>query len=304
MIKNIQAGYYSLKSLEGAPNGYICLTYLGSQLEIQVRIDRNPEANVTLEGYFTGHFETTPKGPKLLNLSVGDKGKVCRGVGTFACSQCSQWADRDESIDFMLFNGNRPVLYAEVYTKPAPEEPEDGKDEQDAEENAPQELTENSEDLPEETLDETLEEALEETETPTDQLKAYFPKLNAFDPFNTTNPAYQWWLCRNTAEFHGLMADTEIVPGPLLYTALSSALVRFGHFLFGRYEEENESPQAGRVLYILGVPVSDNSPVPDQMNARWIPAQNKITGSFNYAGYWLYYFDSETKKTVRAIIRR
>lgn len=234
-----------------------------------------------------------------MTLSAGDKGGVCRGTGMLACSQ---WIDSDESIDFTLFSGSRPVMYAEVYTKPMPEDPK--------EEESAQELPEDIEDQPEANpegeaeAEEVFNDEPKEMEVQTDQLCADFPKLNAFDPFNTTNPAYQWWLCRNTAEFHRLMADTEIVPGPLLYTALSSALVRFGHFLFGRYEEEADTPQAGRVLYILGVPVSDSSPVPDQMNARWIPAQNKITGSFTYAGYWLYYFDSETKKTVRAIIRR
>jgi hypothetical protein len=95
------------------------------------------------------------------------------------------------------------------------------------------------------------------------------------------------------------MTQTGLIPHPPLYTALQSALVRFGHFIYGRYEEEN----GGRILLILGVPGYELG-YQESGNARWITAHNKITGVMEYTGYSLYYFDAETGKGIRAIIRQ
>lgn len=284
MIQGIQEGYYTLKDDQGADNGYVCLSYLGTRLEVRVRIDRNPNAGVPYEGYFTGHPGTVPVGQMILQLPAYAKGSSPCGSGSI---QLAQWTPIEGSIDFTLFNSTKPVLHAEIYTAPERETPPEDTHEEEMQEE-----------------DTAEEEQTEKWDTEVESEPEGTPELEPFDPFNTTNTAYQWWLCQSHTEFHELMAQTGIVPGPPLYTALSSAVVRFNHFLFGRYQENGSDTLPGRTLLIFGIPVSGNSIVPDQSNARWIPAQNKVSGNLDYAGYWLYYFDAETGKAVRAVIRR
>lgn len=284
----IQAGYYTLKTLEGIQSGYVCLTYMGNQLETRIRVDKAQGEREEYMGYFTEPLATAPQGPCALTLSAATKGASCLGSGIIATQSLPS---EDAGIDFTLFCQGRPCMAAQIVArKPSPEPELKAEPVLDSE--------------PEFETETELETAPELEQEPEREMEAKSSsqsyKLQAFDPFNTTNEAYKWWICTHTDEFYQLMEDTEIVPDPPLYTALSSALSHFGHFLFGRYQEDGED---SRVLSIFGVPVSGNTPVPSQMNARWVPAQNKIAGSPNYAGYWLYYFDAETKHIVRAKLR-
>ena len=303
----IQAGYYTLKTLEGMSNGYVCLTYIGNQMEVRIRVDQTSQEERTYKGYFTPPFATIPQEPCVLTLSSGGKGASCLGAGTLATQSLPT---ETTGVDFTLFCQNRPCMVAQIVLPPEPKpepeietaptiesEPENEPDEEAQSEPA---LQADAEMEPENEIetDSEMQEA-PETAAKVHALSAPY-NLQEFDPFNTTNTAYKWWVCTHTDQFYQLMEDTEIVPDPPLYTTLSSALTRFGHFLFGRYQED---PEDGRILFIFGVPVSASTPVPSQINARWIPAQNKIAGNLNYAGYWLYYFDAVTKHHVRAKLR-
>ncbi len=279
----IQAGYYTLKTLEGAPNGYICLTYMGSQLEVRIRVDKAQGDRSEYKGYFTAPFATAAQGPCALTLTAGVKGTPCVGTGILPTQNLPSG---DTGIDFTVFCQDRPCMVAQIVMPEPKPEPEA----------APETETQPKADPePEQELASELAPASEPEPT-----SESYP-LQEFDPFNTTNPAYKWWICTHADAFYQLMEDTEIVPDPPLYTALSSALNRFDHFLFGRYQEDAATDS--RILLIFGVPVSGSTPVPSQINARWIPAHNKIADNLNYAGYWLYYFDAETKNNVRAKLR-
>ncbi len=304
MLENIQSGYYPLKTLSGAPNGYVCLTYLSQQLEVRVRIDHNPENNACYQGYFTGHLASLPGDFAAIQLQSGEKERTVCGSETFPLSQ---WTPIEGSIDFTLFHGSKPILTATLYT--APEKPTAAPPQAEtASEPAPPEPNmQPSNEVDNVPDSEPDSEALLDPEALPDaalSIPNEFPGLTQFDPFNTTNAAYQWWLCQSTQDFHDVMGSTGIVPHPPLYTALNSALVRFSHFLVGRYQENEEDVFPGRLLYILGVPVAENGALSEQNNARWMPAQNKVTGNFRYTGYWLYYFDAATGKPVRAVIRQ
>ena len=285
----IQAGYYTLKTLEGTPNGYVCLTYIGNQIEVRIRVDQAPQEGCAYKGYFTSPFAAIPQEPCVLTLTSGGKGTSCVGAGTLATQSLPA---EGSGVDFTLFSQNRPCMVSQIILPPEPKpEPET----KQAVEAQPEPESETEPEM------EAEPEIQTEPEHPASARALSAPyNLQEFDPFNTTNAAYKWWICTHTDQFYQLMEDTEIVPDPPLYTALSSALTRFGHFIFGRYQED---PEDGRILFIFGVPVSGSTPVPSQINARWVPAQNKIAGNLNYAGYWLYYFDAATKHHVRAKLR-
>lgn len=274
-MDRLQGGYYPLRTPEGAENGYLCLNFLTAGLEILVAMDRAPATEAGFEGCFTEHLAVKPSGvTSHFPATSGDQRYRAR---------CVVALDKQifpaRSCDYTLFSKGRPIASAVLYDAPEPEVPE-------------------SEEPELETPEETQTEAVsaQSTKTPPEKGPITF---TPFDPFNTTNDAYEWWICQNNEDFHQLMVQTGLIPHPPLYSALQSALVRFGHFLFGSYTEEKE----GRVLFILGVPGMESSPQ-DSGNARWIPAQNKITGATNYTGYGLHYFDAQTGKAVRAVIRQ
>ncbi len=270
----LQAGYYPLKTPEGSENGYICLNFLPAGLEILVTLDQAPVSEIGFEGCFTDHLAVKKQGMSAHFPAAPSTGKYrARCVVSL-----SDQVFPEGSVDYTLFNKEKPMVSAILYTAPEPvSQPELSESE---EESKP--------------LQEPEVEAEEEV------LQEEIPlSLTPFDPFNTTNEAYEWWFCKNNDDFHQLMAHTGLIPHPPLYTALQSALVRYGHFLFGRYTEENED----RILFILGVPGLEST-LQEAGSARWIPAQNKITGAMDYTGYSLYYFDAETGKAVRAIIRQ
>lgn len=276
----LQGGYYPLRTPEGGENGYLCLNLLPGKIEIMVVLDRAPACGMGMEGCFTEHL-AVKCGENPMHFPPSANAGKYRGRCTVALSQQTF---PEGSVDYTLFSGGRPIAAAVLYTAP------EVTDEQPATEDPEiQEIPESPEEP------EPAEEVTEAHEDP----QPFSIALTSFDPFNTTNEAYQWWLCQNNEEFHRLMAQTGLIPYPPLYTALQSALVRFGHFLFGRYTEEH----GGRVLFILGVPGLESGGQ-DAGSPRWIPAQNKITGVFEYTGYGLHYFDAETGKAVRAVIRQ
>ncbi|MBR5279362.1 MAG: hypothetical protein IKU26_00135 [Clostridia bacterium] len=268
----LQEGYYPLKTPEGRENGYLCLNFLSEQLEILVVIDQAPASQTGFTGCFTTHLAVKRSG-------LSWPFPACAIPGRYRGRCAMVKADQvfpEGSVDYTLFNGEKPIASAVLYTAPEPilqPEPE-----------------------PEPKIEPTAT-YVSEQET-ADSLEMPL-SLTPFDPFNTTNNAYEWWLCGSNDEFHQLMAQTGLIPHPPLYTALQSALVRFGHFIFGRYTEENN----GRNLLILGVPGRENT-AQEPGNSRWISAQNKITGVMDYTGYNLHYFDGQTGKSIRAIVRQ
>lgn len=144
-----------------------------------------------------------------------------------------------------------------------------------------------------------------------------------FDPFNTTNSSYKWYI--HTAQssggadmiFREMQIHTEMfaktplgtgtfMPDTFLKTA-HYALRVAGHILRGEYTD----PSTGREFAIVGLPGWNirtkrrNAPS-IRVFARWIKAINKPAEilSDNYNGYWLYYFDRETGFPVKAVLRR
>ena len=266
----LQGGYYPLRTPEGAENGYICLNVFPTGVEILVAMDRAPESKAGFDGCFTPHLAVKRSGATAHFPSVAAPGKYR--------ARCIMAMDGqtfpEGSVDYTLFQGEKPIAAAILYTAPEPTQ----------------------EEIQQEIQEEVLSDPAEEV--PPVEEPAYF-SLKSFDPFNTTNEAYQWWLCQNYDEFQQVMAQTGVIPHPPLFATLQSALIRYGHFIIGRYTEEN----GGRILWILGGPGME-SVLSETGNARWIAAQNKITGVTEYAGYSLHYFDAETGKLIRAIIRQ
>lgn len=144
-----------------------------------------------------------------------------------------------------------------------------------------------------------------------------------FDPFNTTNPSYKWFI--HTLKSHGdateifrrmhihpeMFAKVQIngahfMPDTFIKTA-HYALRVAGHILRGEYND----PESGRLFAVVGLPGwnvrTKRRQVPTiRMYARWISAVNKPSDISvnNYNGYWLYYFDRETGNPVKAILKK
>ena len=272
----LQAGYFPLKTPEGRENGYLCLNVFSDRLEMLVALDQAPVCQAGLSGCFTEHLAVKRSG-------ITWHFPPCDTSGRYRGRCVLPLAEQvfpEGSVDYTLFNGEKPLAFAVLYTAPEP-------------------VVQPARTEPEmETIAEAEPEPDPELVHEPENESATIP-LTPFDPFNTTNDAYQWWLCDSNDAFHQLMAQTGLIPHPPLYTALQSALVRFGHFIFGRYTEEND----GRKLWILGVPGTESF-IQESENARWVSAQNKITGVTDYTGYNLHYFDAQTGKTIRAIIRQ
>lgn len=144
----------------------------------------------------------------------------------------------------------------------------------------------------------------------------------SFDPFNTTNPAYKWFIhyAKSQGELERIFRTLEIHPemfGKInnynatfssdTFTKTSFYALRVtGHIIRGEYID----PLSGRFFIIIGLPGWNvrnrrKSTPSIRMYARWITAQKKPNKSNtgNYNGYWLYYFDKETGYPVKAVLK-
>lgn len=144
-----------------------------------------------------------------------------------------------------------------------------------------------------------------------------------FDPFNTTNSAYKWFI--HIAKTHGELEKIfrHVKIHPELFSKISGngfsfspdifqktafyALRAAGHILRGEYTD----PDSMRHFTIIGLPgwnvrSARRSAPSIRMYARWLLAQNKpeIASTASYNGYWLYYFESDSGFPVKAIVKR
>lgn len=144
-----------------------------------------------------------------------------------------------------------------------------------------------------------------------------------FDPFNTTNPAYKWYIhyARTYVELEKIFRSAQIrpemfakiktananfLPDTFMKTAFSALRVT-GHILRGEYTD----PLSGRQFTVIGLPgwnIRNRGKRVQSIRiyARWITALNKPTGAptGNYNGYWLYYFERENGFPVKAVLKR
>ncbi len=124
--------------------------------------------------------------------------------------------------------------------------------------------------------------------------------LEPYDPFQTTNRSYAWWLCRESVKLKYLLNRFDFRIAPILQEAAEQALSTYQHILVGLYTEQ----QTQRVFLILAIP-SDNETyhVSNQQNvARWVSCTQFYNAS-GFRGYWLYYFDYRNAALVRAVMR-
>lgn len=144
-----------------------------------------------------------------------------------------------------------------------------------------------------------------------------------FDPFNTTNSSYKWFI--HTLKAHGdateifrkihihpeMFAKVKVnganfMPDTFIRTA-HYALRVAGHILRGEYTD----PESGRSFVVVGLPgwnirTKKRQALTIRIYARWITAVNKPPeiNSNNYNGYWLYYFDRESGNPVKAVLKK
>ena len=144
-----------------------------------------------------------------------------------------------------------------------------------------------------------------------------------FDPFNTTNSSYKWFIHTLKANsdateifrrmhIHPEMfakvkvSGANFMPDTFIRTAYYALRVA-GHILRGEYID----PESGRKFVVVGLPgwnvrTKRRQAPTIRIYARWITAINKPTeiSSNNYNGYWLYYFDYDSGNPVRAVLKK
>lgn len=124
-----------------------------------------------------------------------------------------------------------------------------------------------------------------------------FSDLKQFDPFNTTNNAYKWWICENYKRVCDTLHKMDIhLPGYIAKT-LYANMQFFKHSILGRY-----TTAENRCFVIVGIPVENlpqiNSP---QSPARPMACRHFINNS-GYKGYLLFYIDYTTTALVKAVV--
>lgn len=145
----------------------------------------------------------------------------------------------------------------------------------------------------------------------------------SFDPFNTINPAYKWFVhfAQTYGELEKIFRTTQIhpemfakiktinaifSPDTFMKTAFSALRVT-GHILRGEYTD----PLSNKEFVVIGLPGWNirgrgKKIQSIRIYARWISAVNKPLGApaGNYNGYWLYYFERESGFPVKAVLKR
>lgn len=124
-----------------------------------------------------------------------------------------------------------------------------------------------------------------------------FSELKQFDPFNTTNHAYKWWVCESYNRVCDILHKMDIHLPSFAAKSLYSNMQFFKHAILGKYTSVED-----RCFVIVGIPVQ-NLP---QLNAPQSPARPMICQRFinnsGYKGYLLFYIDYASTALVKAVV--
>lgn len=123
--------------------------------------------------------------------------------------------------------------------------------------------------------------------------------LTRFDPFDTTNAAYEWWACGEFTAALQLMDELDLKLPTTINRLLYDSFSKHRHAIFGRYAESATQRQ----FVILGIPaIKTQQEISEHAIARWMICNHQfIPGA--YTGYWLYYIDAESSALVKAVVR-
>jgi len=137
------------------------------------------------------------------------------------------------------------------------------------------------------------EEESKNIETP----DAVFSELKQFDPFNTTNHAYKWWICESYTRVCDTLHKMDIhLPG-YVAKSLYANMQFFKHAILGKFTSVED-----RCFVIVGIPVQTlphaNNP---QSPARPMVCRRFINNS-GYKGYLLFYIDYASTALVKAVV--
>lgn len=124
-----------------------------------------------------------------------------------------------------------------------------------------------------------------------------FRDLKQFDPFNTTNHAYKWWLCESYNRVCETLHKMDIhLPG-YVSKSLYANMQFFKHAILGKYTSVED-----RCFVIVGIPVQNFS----QTTAQQSPARPMVCRRFinnsGYKGYLLFYIDYVSTAMVKAVV--
>lgn len=147
---------------------------------------------------------------------------------------------------------------------------------------------------------ESKEEQENQRTTPTSNLispEEAFSGFKQFDPFNTTNHAYKWWICESYNRICDTLHKMDIhLPG-FAAKSLYANMQFFKHAILGKYTSVED-----RIFVIVGIPVQNlpqlNSP---QSPARPMMCQRFINNT-GYKGYLLFYIDYASTALVKAVV--
>ena len=133
-----------------------------------------------------------------------------------------------------------------------------------------------------------------------DILKEHFTKkFRKYDPFNTTNDSYSWWIPDSFNNVLAIFNQLNINIPSNISRELYEGIGRCGHMLLGFYTDK----KTGRCFIIVGVP-STNTTSPQDTSpqiTRWVSCVNKYTDT-GFTGYFLYYIDSSTSSLVQTVV--
>lgn len=143
-----------------------------------------------------------------------------------------------------------------------------------------------------ERLKEREEESLK-SETPENAFK----DLKQFDPFNTTNHAYKWWICENYTRVCDTLHKMDIHLPTYVSKSLYANMQFYKHAILGKYTSVED-----RCFIIVGIPV----PTLPQSDSAQSPARPMICRRFinnsGYKGYLLFYIDYASTALVKAVV--
>lgn len=137
---------------------------------------------------------------------------------------------------------------------------------------------------------------------PQTRAEALLPETGVpFDPFRTTNPAYQWYAAPDPHRVRAFLAAFSVTLPLSLEKSAREAIAAYGHLLTGHYFDQ----KSGRSFLILGIPSAcsrHSCPYNERYGAaRWMPASVRYKKAGN-AGYHLYYIDAGTSAIVKVIV--
>lgn len=146
----------------------------------------------------------------------------------------------------------------------------------------------------------TVQNPVQNSVPKSDLLKEHFTKrFRKYDPFNTTNNSYSWWIPDSFNNVLDIFRQLNISIPANISRELYEGIGRCGHMLLGFYTDK----KTGRCFIVIGVP-SIHTTVPEYTSpqiTRWVPCVNKYTDTV-FTGYFLYYIDSSTSSLVQTVV--